>query len=101
MLILAFGSCCRMAFLNAPTDRSPPPGSGSPGGAAGGQPAADGGGVAAVNDAQYLSGVGIDNRRHPWLDSPPAAVLMAEPAHPSVAVLIDSQTTHRQLIDLS
>ena len=74
-LICAFGSCSVMALpeRRRRVDRDhldPVP----PRRAAGGQPAADGGGVAAVDDAEDLTGVGVHDRRHPRLDPPPATV---------------------------
>jgi len=68
--------------------------------AAGGQPAADRGGVAAVDDTQYLAAVSVHDRRHPRLDPPPAAVLVSVPADPPVAVLIDPDPAHVQVVDI-
>jgi hypothetical protein len=65
------------------------------------QPAADSGGVATVHDPEDLTAVGVDNGRHPRLDPPPATTIwVAEPADPTVAVLIDTKATHVQLIHI-
>jgi hypothetical protein len=53
------------------------------------QPAADGGGVASIDDAEDLTRVGVDDGGHPRLDAPPTAGLVAEPPHGTVAVFVD------------
>ena len=69
--------------------------------AAGVQPAFDGGTVAAFDDPEHLPGGHVDYGGHPRLDSPPpVGVGVAEPADPSVAVLIDPQVAHVQVVDV-
>ncbi len=100
-LISAFGSWSTIARRNAAdgsiaTTCDPVP----PGRAASGQPAADRGRVAAVDDTEDLAAVGVHDGRHPRLDPPPATVLVAEPAHPPVAVLVDPDPTDLQVVDV-
>ena len=48
-----------------------------------------------------LAAVGVDDGGHPRLDPPPAPpIWVAEPADPTVAVLIDTKPTHLQLIHI-
>jgi hypothetical protein len=55
--------------------------------------------VAAFDDAENLAGVGVDHGRHSRLHPPPA-VLAAEPARPSVAVLIDPKPADIKIVDV-
>lgn len=64
------------------------------------QPGADGGGVAPVDDAEDLSGGQVDQSRHPRLDPPPRAYLVAEETHRAVAVLIDPQAGDGDVVDV-
>src|SRR5215208_6117491 len=51
----------------------------------------------ALRNAEDVAGGGVDKGRHPRLHPPPA-VLVAEPTNPAVAVLIDPEPAHVQLV---
>lgn len=50
---------------------------------------------------EHSPGGRVDEGRHPRLDPPPAAAVgVAEPAHPAVAVLVDTQVLYVQGVDV-
>lgn len=61
------------------------------------QPLPDACAVASVHDAQHLAGVQVHDRGHPRLDPlPRRGLVLAEPAHRSVAVLVDPEPLRSQ-----
>lgn len=71
-----------------------------PGLAASAQPPGDRGAAPAVNDSEDLPRSGIDQGRHPRFDPPPpAGVGVAEPADPTVTVLVDPQAAYVEVVD--